>query len=81
MPKVRRVPAILWLKLKRELGQFLYEVEADGVRVLTWAHRPFRQGAGLQAIHSTTVFLKEVSYLSYLPPSNVFLCVSTGFID
>ena len=43
--KVRRVPPILWTKIRRELKQHFTENEADGVRVLVWAHRQFRDVA------------------------------------
>lgn len=36
---VRRIPPILWTKIRRELQHHFTENEADGVRVLVWAHR------------------------------------------
>ena len=39
LPEVRRVHAILLLKIRREIQWFLLEVEADGCRVWRWAHK------------------------------------------
>ena len=45
MPIVRRVPPILLTKMRRELSQHFTENEADGVRVLVWAHKQFKEVA------------------------------------
>ncbi len=43
LPQVRRVPPILWTKIRRELQHHFTENEADGVRVVAWAHKQFRE--------------------------------------
>ena len=39
---VRRIPPILWTKIRRELQHHFTENEADGVRVIAWGHKQFR---------------------------------------
>ena len=36
---VRRLPPILWRKIRRELQDDFSEREADGSRVIVWAHK------------------------------------------
>ena len=36
---VRRIPPILWTKIRRELQEYFTEHEADGARVIVWAHK------------------------------------------
>ena len=39
---VRRIPPILWTKIRRELQEYFTEHEADGARVIVWAHKQVR---------------------------------------
>ena len=39
MFSVRRLPPILWRKIRRELQDDFSEREADGSRVIVWAHK------------------------------------------
>ena len=36
---VRRLPPILWRKIRRDLQDDFSEREADGCRVIVWAHK------------------------------------------
>lgn len=45
MPPVRRIPPLLWTRIRRDLPNYLSEREADGVSVLNWYHRQFRDAA------------------------------------
>ncbi|TRY73174.1 hypothetical protein TCAL_08178 [Tigriopus californicus] len=45
IPQVRRIPPILWTKIRREIQNHFIENEADGVRVLVWAHKHFRHAS------------------------------------
>jgi len=39
MPPVRRIPPLLWTRIKNDLPNYLSEREADGVSVQNWYHR------------------------------------------
>ena len=40
-PPSRRLPPLLWIRIKTELGSYIVSRGADGVRVNTWYHRQF----------------------------------------
>ena len=42
IPEVRRVPAILVMKIKKEILSYLECIEADGAHVFRWSHKQFR---------------------------------------
>ncbi|XP_071093648.1 NACHT domain- and WD repeat-containing protein 1-like [Haliotis cracherodii] len=44
-PSVRRLPPLLLVRLKADLGQYLVDRGADGVRVFFWYHRQFIEAA------------------------------------
>ncbi|XP_041349254.1 NACHT domain- and WD repeat-containing protein 1-like [Gigantopelta aegis] len=44
-PPMRRLPPYLLVRLKAELGQYLVDRGADGVRVFYWYHRQFIEAA------------------------------------
>lgn len=39
MPPVRRIPPLLWTRIRNDLPNYLSEREADGVSVMNWYHR------------------------------------------
>ena len=39
VPPIRRLPSILWARIKNDLQDYLVERGADGVRVMTWYHK------------------------------------------
>lgn len=43
LPDVRRVHSVLLLKLRKEIGWFLVDVEAEGSRVWRWSHRQLEE--------------------------------------
>ncbi|PAA71014.1 hypothetical protein BOX15_Mlig015065g2 [Macrostomum lignano] len=43
LPPTRRIPPLLWTRIRNELPGFLVEKEADGVDVVYWYHRQFFQ--------------------------------------
>ncbi|XP_076319840.1 NACHT and WD repeat domain-containing protein 2 isoform X1 [Tachypleus tridentatus] len=45
LPPVRRIPPLLWTRIRNDLPNYLTEREADGVSVLNWYHRQFREAA------------------------------------
>lgn len=44
LPPVRRIPPLLWTRIRNDLNDFLSERDADGV-VIGWNHSQFRQAA------------------------------------
>jgi NACHT domain- and WD repeat-containing protein len=45
VPPVRRIPPLLWTRLRNDLPHYLSEREADGVTVISWYHRQFVEAA------------------------------------
>ena len=41
LPQLRRVPAIMIMKIKKEVSSFLNDIEADGAKVFRWTHKQF----------------------------------------
>jgi hypothetical protein len=44
LPPTRRIPPLLWIRIKSDIPAYLSEREADGVSVVFWFHRQFFQG-------------------------------------
>ena len=59
VPPVRRIPQLLWLRLKSEIASYLVNREADGTRVIFWYHRQFIEAA-------KAYFLKSEEHCTYL---------------
>ncbi|KAJ8313494.1 hypothetical protein KUTeg_008055 [Tegillarca granosa] len=45
LPPVRRIPPLLWTRIRSDLPGYLSEREADGVNVIGWYHRQFIEAA------------------------------------
>ncbi|XP_050388645.1 NACHT and WD repeat domain-containing protein 2 [Patella vulgata] len=45
LPPVRRIPPLLWTRIRNDLPGYLSEKEADGVNVIGWYHRQFIDAA------------------------------------
>ena len=43
VPPIRRIPPLLWTRVRDDISTYLVEREADGVTVLAWYHRQFHQ--------------------------------------
>jgi hypothetical protein len=39
LPPVRRIPPLLWTRIRNDLPNYLSEREADGISVMNWYHR------------------------------------------
>jgi NACHT domain- and WD repeat-containing protein len=39
LPPTRRIPPLLWTRIRNDLPNYLSEREADGVSVMNWYHR------------------------------------------
>jgi hypothetical protein len=44
LPPIRRIPPLLWTRIRNDIPSYLSEREADGVSVVFWYHRQFIQG-------------------------------------
>ena len=45
LPPTRRIPPLLWTRVRSDLPGYLSDSEADGVSVINWYHRQFRDAA------------------------------------
>ncbi len=43
MPPIRRIPPLLWTRIREDLSSYIVEREADDTTVLAWYHRQFRE--------------------------------------
>ncbi len=44
-PPVRRIPPLLWTRIRSDIPNYLTKREADGVNVIDWYHRQFQETA------------------------------------
>lgn len=44
-PPIRRLPPLLWVRIRTSLSSYLVDREANGVRVICWYHRQFIEAA------------------------------------
>ena len=44
-PPVRRLPPLLWIRIRSDIGDYLIERGADGTQVVFWYHRQFIESA------------------------------------
>ncbi|KAL9973170.1 hypothetical protein ACROYT_G019587 [Oculina patagonica] len=44
-PPVRRLPPLLWIRIRSDIGDYLIERGADGTQVVFWYHRQFIEAA------------------------------------
>lgn len=56
LPPVRRIPPLLWTRIRNDLPNYLSEREADGVSVMNWYHR-FATPCTLYSIATNCAFL------------------------
>ena len=44
LPPIRRIPPLLWTRIRNDAPNYLIEREAEGVNVVSWYHRQFAEG-------------------------------------
>jgi len=44
-PPIRRLPPLLWVRIRADLASYLVDRGADGAQVTCWYHRQFVQAA------------------------------------
>lgn len=59
LPPVRRIPPLLWTRIRNDLPGYLSEREADGVSVVGWYHRQFIDAAK-ERYFKNLFFVKEL---------------------
>lgn len=50
LPPTRRIPPLLWTRIRSEIPAYLSEREADGVTVVSWYHRQFINGKWIKEL-------------------------------
>ncbi len=45
VPPVRRLPSILWARIRHDLEEYIVEREADAAKVIAWYHRQFKEAS------------------------------------
>ncbi|CAF2694205.1 unnamed protein product [Rotaria sp. Silwood2] len=56
LPPIRRIPPLLWTRIRNDVPNYLVEREADGVSVVSWYHRQFAEGK----IHIFQKFISNI---------------------
>ncbi|XP_077862128.1 NACHT domain- and WD repeat-containing protein 1-like [Saccoglossus kowalevskii] len=59
LPPTRRIPPLLWTRIRAEINDYLVEREAEGSRVIYWYHRQFIEAA-------TERYLQNPQHVAYL---------------
>lgn len=59
-PPLRRLPPLLWVRIRADLTDYLTDRGADDIQVITWYHRQFHQVATKRYL-SESSFRYEVS--------------------
>ena len=70
IPPVRRIPGILWTRIKNDLEEYITEKEVDDVPVIHWYHRRFIEVANafyiskLNSDERSTIFQNVVDFFN-----------------
>ncbi|ELT99708.1 hypothetical protein CAPTEDRAFT_120102, partial [Capitella teleta] len=59
LPPVRRIPPLLWTRIRSDLPHYFSEREADGINVIFWYHRQFIE-ASKERYFRNVNFVSEV---------------------
>ncbi|EDV28766.1 uncharacterized protein TRIADDRAFT_19428, partial [Trichoplax adhaerens] len=62
LPPVRRIPPLLWTRIRSEIDEYLVERETDNNRVIYWYHRQFIEVARARYLHNEGV-VREIHSL------------------
>lgn len=69
-PPIRRIPPLLWVRIRGDLAGYLVDRGADGASVITWYHRQFIEAARVRYLSSD-----EERTFTHQALSNYFLGV------
>ncbi|XP_002741817.1 NACHT domain- and WD repeat-containing protein 1-like [Saccoglossus kowalevskii] len=53
LPPTRRIPQLLWTRIRAEINDYLVERESEGSRVIYWYHRQFIEVAAERYLHDS----------------------------
>ena len=67
VPPIRRLPSILWARIRRDLAEYIVDRDADGAKVMAWYHRQFIQEAVKRYLPSKAAFGKSFGAKENLP--------------
>ena len=59
VPPIRRLPSILWARIRRDLTEYIVDRDADGAKVMAWYHRQFIQEAVKRYLPGTSAYGKS----------------------
>ena len=62
IPPFRRIPPLLWVRIRHDISQYLVDKEVDEVRSFFWYHRQFYEAAASRYL-SDRAFKKEINSL------------------
>ena len=62
LPPTRRIPPLLWTRVRSDLPGYLADSEADGVCVINYYHKQFKQ---VQSCHYSTIYRLEIIIWDY----------------
>lgn len=73
LPPIRRIPPLLWTRIRSDLPGYLSERDSSGVIVLTWYHKQFSEAA-------TERYFKNLNHLHFTHSSvaDYFLGIWAG---
>ena len=60
----RRIPPLLWTRVRSDLPGYLADSEADGVCVINWYHKQFKMAAKARYFVSNDEYLYFHSYMA-----------------
>ena len=64
LPPTRRIPPLLWTRVRSDLPGYLADSEADGVCVINYYHKQFKQAAKKRYFRDDTDYLYFHSYMA-----------------
>lgn len=63
LPPVRRIPPLVWTRVRSDLKWYFTERSADGVSVLCWYHHQFARVSRERYLRNVNIMLATHAYL------------------
>ena len=64
IPPLRRIPPLLWVRIRHDISQYLVDKEVDEVRVFFWYHRQFFETAEKRYLQDPSIKVEIHSLMS-----------------
>jgi len=64
LPPVRRIPPLVWARVRSDLKRYFTERSADGVSVLCWYHRQFAHASRERYLRNVNILLATHAQLA-----------------